>query len=237
MAGDNYYLLTLLPGLGELGSVPPMPLTGLLEQVIDSGGDRVLLEALLLSDDLLQRQAFLSREVEKTEPTVLTPSQVRDEEPLPEYLIPDEADTATQSVLDAIWEYYYRYVAFVAAECQSGFLKSWIQYEVGLRNALVMARAKSLNLDPQEYLVAPWIGGAKEDFSEVINEWASASDPFAGLRILDEARWNWLRENDGWFTFENDEVATYGAKLMLLQRWHRLGQEVPGPAAKMVTAE
>lgn len=227
MAGDNYYLLTLLPGLGELGSVPPMPLAGLLEQVIDSGGNRVLLEALLLSDDLLQRQAFLSREVEKPEPTVLTLSQVRDEEPLPEYLVRDEADTTTQSAPDAIWEYYYRYVASVAADRKSEFLKSWVEYEVGLRNALVVARAKALNLDSQEYIVTREIGAAKEDFSEVVNEWASASDPFAGLRVLDEARWNWLREKDGWFTFADDEVAAYGAKLMLLQRWYRLSKEVP----------
>ncbi len=186
-----------------------------------------MLEALLLSDDLLQRQAVLSREIENAEPAVLTPAQVRDEKRLPEYLIPHEADVATQSALDVVWESYFSYIASVAVECKSEFLNRWVEYEVGLRNALVMARAKSLNLDPQEYMVASWIGGAKEDFSEVINEWTSASDPYAGLRVLDEARWNWLRENDGWFTFSDDEVAAYGAKLMLLHRWHRLGREVP----------
>ena len=87
MSGDNLYLLSALPTLGELGSVPPMPLAVLLERFIESGGNRVLLDALLLSDDLLQRQAVLSREIETVEPSVLTPAQVRDEEPLPEYLV------------------------------------------------------------------------------------------------------------------------------------------------------
>jgi len=232
MSGDNLYLLSALPTLGELGSAPPMPLAALLERFIDSGGNRDLLEALLLSDDLLQRQAVLSGEIEQTEPAVLTPAQVRDEEPLPEFLVPGGSDTISQSALDAVWESYYIYVAVVATECRSDFLTKWAQYEVGLRNALVIARAKSLNLDPQEYLVAQWIGGAKEDFSGMISEWTSAPDPFAGLRVLDEARWNWLRGNDGWFTFGDDEVVAYGAKLMLLHRWHRLGREVPVQADK-----
>ncbi len=37
--------------------------------------------------------------------------------------------------------------------------------------------------------------------------------------------------------FADDELVAYGTKLMLLHRWHRLGQEVPGTAAKAVTAE
>ena len=204
-----------------------MPLAALLERVIDTGGNRELLEALLLSDDLIQRQAFLSGEIEEAEPAVLTLAQVRDEEALPEYLVLGEASTAIQSAIDAVWESYYRHVASMAAKSGSEFLTGWAEYEIGLRNALVIARAKSLNLDPQEYLVAPWIGGAKEDFSEVISEWTSATDPFAGLRVLDEARWEWLKGNDGWFTFADDEVVAYGAKLMLLHRWHRLGREAP----------
>ncbi|MBT4513431.1 MAG: hypothetical protein HOC20_14655 [Chloroflexi bacterium] len=237
MARNNYYLLTSLSGLGDLGSVPPMPLAGLLEKVIDSGGNHVLLEALFLGGDLLQRQALLSSEIEEAEPTVLTLAQVRDQEPLPEYLVSDEAGIGTQSALDVLWGSYYSYVASVAVEYKSEFLFMWVEYEIGMRNALVMARAKSLNLDPQEYLVAPWIGGAGKNFSGVINEWVSASDPFVGLRVLDEARWKWLGDNDGWFTFSDDELVAYGAKLMLLHRWHRLGREVPVQVEKAVVAE
>lgn len=204
-----------------------MPLAALLERFIESGGNRVLLDALLLSDDLIQHQAVLSREIEAAEPSVLTPAQVRDEEPLPEYLVLHEAEVTTQSALDIVWESYFSYVATVAVEGKSEFLNGWVKYEVGLRNALVVARAKSMNLDPQEYLVAQWIGGDEEDFTGVISEWSSASDPFDGLRVLDEARWRWLKQNDGWFTFAEDEVVAYGAKLMLLHRWHRLGQAVP----------
>ena len=231
MSGDNLYLLSALPTLGELGSTPPMPLARLLEQVIEGGENRPLLEALLLSDDLLQRQAFLSGELDEVEPAVLTSHQARDEEPLPEYLVSSE-DTASQPAPDDLWALYYRYATNTATENGNSFLSEWVEYEVGLRNALVKARAKALNIDPQEYLVVPDIGSDKEDFSKVISEWTAASDPFAGLRILDEARWKWLGENDGWFTFENDELVAYGAKLMLLQRWQRLSREVPAQTEK-----
>jgi hypothetical protein len=225
MAGDNYYLMSALPGLGDLGSLPPMSLARLLEQVIDCEGNHVVLEALLLSDDLLQRQALLSNEIDQAEPAVLSAAQARDEEPLPDYLEPASEDISGQNTIDALWNTYYHYAAGVAENQKNSFLQKWIEYEVGLRNALVVARAKALNLDSQDYLVAEELGSAKEDFSNLIAEWAAASDPVAGLKVLDAARWQWLWENDGWFTFKDDELAAYGAKLMLIQRWYRLSEE------------
>ena len=225
MSGDNLYLLSALPTLGELGSWPPISMTALFEHVVDSGGNSVLLEALCLSDDLLQRQALMSGEIEESNPIVLTPAQIRDEESLPEYLIPDQVDITTNLASDVMWESYFRYVSFIASTYNSEFISKWVSYEVGLRNALVIARAKALALDPQEYVVADDIGQAYGDFSSLVNEWTAAPDPIAGLKVLDLARWQWLTENDAWFTFDDDELIAYGAKLMLIQRWHRLGQE------------
>ena len=79
MAGDNIYLLSALPGLGDLGSIPPMSPAELLERVYHSEGNHILLSALLLSDDLLQRQAFLSGEVDQVNPAVLTSAQAKGE--------------------------------------------------------------------------------------------------------------------------------------------------------------
>jgi len=227
MAGDNYYLLTALPGLGELGSVPPLSMGELLEKALAADGDAVLLEALILSDDLLQRQALLAGEIEEPEPVVLTVPQMRGEEPLPEYLALPSKEVTSQFTPDSIWESYYRHASSVADARGSGFLARWVEYEVGLRNALVMARAKALDIDGQEYLVAPDVGSPRDSFAGVISEWTAAPDPFAALRVLDEARWAWLSENDGWFTFSDDELIAYGAKLMLLWRWYRLSRETP----------
>ncbi len=62
------------------------------------------------------------------------------------------------------------------------------------------------------------------DLDSLIREWSSSRDPFTGLKLLDEARWRWLDENDRWFTFSCDELAAYAARLMLLNRWIRLSE-------------
>ena len=59
------YLLSVLPSLEPIGSIPPMSKSDLLEQVTDSKGPVRTVEMLLLSDDLTQYQALLAEEVEK----------------------------------------------------------------------------------------------------------------------------------------------------------------------------
>ena len=65
MNGVNHYYITALPALGELGSMPPLRPSQLLEHVTDCPGPRALIEALFLFDDLLQREAFLAGEIEE----------------------------------------------------------------------------------------------------------------------------------------------------------------------------
>jgi len=54
------YLLSVLPALEAMGSIPPLSKHGFLEQVIDSIGPVRTVEMLLLCDDLLQYQALLT---------------------------------------------------------------------------------------------------------------------------------------------------------------------------------
>ena len=227
MAGDNYYLLSFLPTLGDLGDTPPMSLIDLLTVVADAPGPRTLLQAVFLSDDLVQRRAFLTGELKDVEPVVLTAPQVCDEEPLPDFLMEglEEKDSRQQVMLDHVSEAYFRHIDLVAQQQKSIFLRGLIGLEVGLRNALAQARAKALGLDPAEYLVAPHLADQDTDFTPIITEWLAAPDPLAGQRVLDRARWTWLSENDKWFSFADDELAVYGAKLMLLTRWHRIGEQ------------
>lgn len=226
--GNNYYLLISLPGMGDLGSAPPVSPADLFEHVEDSPGPRALLEALFLGDDLLQRQAFLAGEVEDLDLIVLTEEQGRDEEPLPGFLTEKSSDQEPLQIeLDSLWQNYYRYMEQVARQYDCGFLAGWVGYEVAMRNALVAARAKALNLDPHEYIVAADLADTDEDFTSLISQWSGAPDPLAGLKVLDKARWEWLGEHDAWFSFLNDELAVYGAKLILLRRWQRLSEKQP----------
>jgi len=96
--------------------------------------------------------------------------------------------------------------------------------EVGLRNALVEQRARILELDPGPYLVAPGLGDQGVSYEAVVQEWSAAANPLVGQKALDRYRWGWLIEHEGWYSFSDDEVAAYTAKLMLLSRWRRFSE-------------
>jgi Protein of unknown function (DUF2764) len=216
-----HYILTALPALGDWGSIPPVTPARMLDYMNDNSL-KTLLEAVFLSDDLLQHQAFLTGEMTKPSPVVLTESQVRNEQPVPEYLIRQESERSAKIPADALWAGYYRYADYMANNFKCRFLVDWLAYEVALRNALASARARALNLTPEDYLVVTELADREIDFTALLNEWTAALTPLEGLKILDHARWHWLQENDGWFTFQRDELLAYAAKLMLLHRWHRL---------------
>jgi len=222
MAGRSYYLVSALPALPDLGSPAPMTLADLRDHVRPSARPAALVDTILLSDDLVQREAFLAQEIDAPAPAVLSAEQVRDEAPLPEPLAPAEEAAAPPVASDAVWAAYFRHAAEVAGKFRSALLAGWVSYEVALRNALATARAEALELNPADYLVAAELGRTDEDFSDLLAAWSSAPNPLAGQKILDRARWTWLTEHEVWFSFADDEVAAYAAKLVLLVRWERL---------------
>ncbi len=223
MAVGNYYRVTALPSLGDLGSPPPITPAEWVAH-LSGASAREVVEVLLLSDDLLQREAFLAGESEQVEPAVLSAEQARDEAPLPPSLAPegDEPSARQGPPSDAVWEAYFRHVADVARRRGSPFLQAWVGYEVGLRNALATARAKALDLDPEPYRVASDLADPDAVVQQPVSEWADAENPLEGLRVLDRGRWQWLADHDPHFTFADDELAVYAARLMLLVRWYRL---------------
>jgi len=224
MAGCNYYAISALPTLPDLGAPPPISPADLREHVKAHVSLRRPVDVLLVSDDLLQREALLAGEIEEVEPAVLSREQALGAEALPAELAPEE-EPARRIPSDAVWAKYFRHAARVARDLGGRLLAGWVMYEVSLRNALVTARAKSLGLEPADYQVAPELGGSDEDFSAVVQEWAAAPNPLKGQQVLDRARWAWLVDHEAWFSFSDDEVGAYAAKLLLLVRWHRLTQE------------
>lgn len=221
---QNTYLLTLLPTLGGFGTQPPVGPSELLEMSDGMPRAQRLIRAIFLGDDLLLREAVLAGEVDQPEPVVLTEEQVRDQAPLPEVFQEEQQTGATRRIAaDVLWESYYRYLDRVAAETGNSFLRDWVGFEVGLRNALASQRAKTLNLDPLGYLVAQELTESDlSPYDSVLGEWSAAPDPLTALKALDRARWQWMQDHDAWFSFSDDEIAAYATKLMLLMRWNRL---------------
>jgi len=224
------YLLSVLPALEPIGSVPPMSKRAFLEQVIDSNGPVETVETLLLSDDLTQYQVLLAEEIEpdKADLAVLSIDKSENEAVLPDFLLPeegtDEQEDARVSV-DAIWSRYFRHAAAVAKRKASSFLRDWIRFEVGLRNALATTRAHALELDAEAYLVAPDLADRDIDYTHAISTWSAASNPLTAQEALDKVRWDWLEENGGWYSFKAREIEVYAAKLVLLHHWRRILSE------------
>jgi hypothetical protein len=229
MPANNYYFLTALPSLGEPPADPPLTPQAMLEMLEPAPRPHELAATIFLSDDLQLRQAVMSREMpaDLAMPVVLSPEQVRDEAPLPGFLAGegDEAGEQPESSgpqlgADSVWAQYFEHAARVAAG--SEMLTEWVRYEVGLRNALAVARAKALGLDPLRYVVAPQLGYDEDQYSALLAEWSSAPDPLTGLKTLDAARWAWIGEHSRHYSFSDDELAAYAARLVILHRWKRI---------------
>ena len=224
------YLLSLLPTLEPIGSTPPLNKQNFLQQVIESNGPASTVEVFLLSDDLMQYQGLLAEEIEqdRIDLVILSLDVAEDKSVLPDYLLPkgtteeQEDEQSMRMSIDRIWERYFHYAASVAKRTQSSFLKAWIGFEVGLRNAMAIARAQMLDLEPEAYLVAPELADKKIEYHQIVSDWSGASNPLSAHRVLDEARWDWCEQHGGWYSFHACEIEVYAAKLMLLHRWRRI---------------
>lgn len=224
MVGLNYYLLSLLSRASQLAEPPTLGPREFLDRIEINPRAHRLARVILLSDDLLQREACLAGELDEPAPSVLTTLQASGEEPLPESIQPQAESTSPAGATDGVWEAFFRHAANLADAEGSSFLAAWVGFEVALRNELVEARARALEIDPGAYLVAEDLAASDTDLSSTVNEWASAPDPLAGQRLVDEARWDWLERNDAYFSFGDDELLAHAARLMLQQRWQRIQQ-------------
>jgi hypothetical protein len=196
--------------------------------VQECGGPVPAVETLLLGDDLLEREATLCGEIDvrQADLSVLSASQATGADPLPDFLIsngPKVKKVSPETLpVDIIWRRYFFHAAGMAERLGSRFLADWAAYEVGLRNAMVRDRAETLGLDARSYLVAEELERPDEAFNRELDEWKRAPDPLAGLEALERIRWQWLTDHEPWYSFGDDEVVAYGAKLLVLLRPRRM---------------
>lgn len=228
MTSLNYYHLATLPTLAEPGE--PVEITGreLLCQLAEGGEDSqagTLVKTILLSDDLIQRDCILSGQDITPQLSVLSMEQIEDQELLPDYLFCEPSDHKTIPS-DLIWESYFRYADTVAQDLNSVFLATWVRYEVSLRNGMAEKRAQDLGLDPADYMVATEL--STTDVSADTGRWTSgmSNDPLAGQKALDAARWEHLDETEPYYSFGDDEIGAYAARLVIAIRWARIDKSI-----------
>ena len=241
----NHYLITALPRLPELGGAPPLHPVALLDYVADRPRAAAAVRLLLLEEDLRQRDGFLSGELQTPTAWVLTTAQVRNEAPLPaelqvaltEDLGRPGSDlsaaaraAANKPFMNATWAAWFRHLAAQAEALPSRFLAGWVGNEVALRNALARVRAQALSVDVTDALVAPELGAPGPEHLALATQWVAVPNQLSALRLIDTARLEWIRANEPWFSFSDDELVAWAAKLLLVYRWHRLG---PPPEARL----
>lgn len=225
MLGQLRYFITALPGLGGLGTAPPIGLAELVDHLSGAPRAQRLVEAVALLDDLEQREAFLAGELKQVEPTVLTLEQAKGEAPLPGYLLEEGPAQSYTIELDRLWAAYFHYVYELGVQEGCEFLRRWVGFEVALRNALAVARARRLELEETGFVVAPELADPSWDFGPVVSDWSLAKTPLAGLQVVIRSRWEWCDAHEAWFTFSEDEILVYALRLMLLEQWRRTSGE------------
>ncbi len=224
MSQRYYFLLSHLPALPELGGAPVIQPAELRRHAQADRPAGEVVDAILLEQDLLSREAALAGEIADPQPVVLSPEQVRGEQPLPAALAAPEGPRR-RIPADLTWEAYYRHVRRLGERCRCGFLRQWVGFEVALRNALAAERARALELEPADYLLAADLADPSAGAEDIVRAWSAARDPLRALRVLDEARAGWTGRRSRYFSFSLDEVAAYARMLSLVVRWHRLGGE------------
>lgn len=192
---------------------------------IDEPPLRAVVDILFLEQDLLHRQSILAGESVTVKPLVLTPEQMSGEAPLPDEFAPAETERRAFAA-DLIWEVYFQRIDLLAGMFACPFLQKWVGFEVSLRNAVAMERARKLSLAPEEYLVAEHLSDASDFLNALAAGWSAADNPLTAARLLDQGRWDWLQTHGGWFSFSIDEAAAYARALLLLHRWQTL-QSIP----------
>jgi hypothetical protein len=99
-------------------------------------------------------------------------------------------------------------------------LEKWVNFETGLRNALVKARARRKKTDPQKFIRLP--DSQDAHISHVAMASYRMQSLFEAEKSLDQERWNYLEYLSTNHFFDLDFLLTYALKLKILKRWDRI---------------
>lgn len=104
---------------------------------------------------------------------------------------------------------------------QQETIKRWMEFDLALRNELVKIRAAKKHIDPGEYLRPD--GYAGSSLAPVALAIQRNPSLIEAEKALDLERWNALEELAFGHYFDLDFLITYAYKLLILERWDRIG--------------
>ncbi len=230
------YLFSRLPRLDdEPGAIPAIAPRELSRVLAEEGGvaDR-LGRALLLKVDLhvLSRLAIGA---EAGIGAVYSDEALAARQGLPHWL--DDAlrreGESHALPFDLVWKTYYAWLYDLSDTCDCSFLRTWLRWDVGFRNALVRQRAGHLHQEAGAALVDPGPHRGAQEFKMLIEGLdsieASAKEPQDADRYVAQQRLAQLQAIAPIYTFDLDELLGYVARFVVQVEASGVKQEVSEP--------
>ncbi len=105
---------------------------------------------------------------------------------------------------------------------EEGVLARWKAWETSLRNALVSLRSKRRGVAAEDYREES--GRYSQD--SLVRQIAQMESPLQAEIRIDQARWQFLEDEEMGHYFDQEVLLIYGLKLLLLERESRFREEL-----------
>jgi hypothetical protein len=225
--GKYYFLVSLIPPLptvlGEKAPLPFSEISRIVRRNIEPE-DAPLVESLLLAVDVTNLENLHQGRSVFLEGGVLTQEEIERKKNLPLFIqvFLEEKDRGISRpyVFDALWEKYYAYAYALAQEKDCRFLVDYLSWEIGLRNQLVMIRAKEKEVEAGGYFILPQAG--YRDLSALVTQVKSQKNPLMAERLIDEERLKAIFHYEGGDPFSINTVLALLARGDLFYRWEKM---------------
>jgi len=225
--GKYYFLVSLIPPfpavLGEKSPLPFSEISKIVRRNIEPE-DAPLVESLLWGVDVTNFENLHLGRAVFLEGGILTQEEIERKKNLPLFIqaFLEERDRGIRRpyVFDALWEKYYSYAYTLGQERNCRFLVDYLSWEIGLRNQLVMIRAKEKGVEAGDYAILPQAG--TRDLSVLVTLVRSQRSPLLAERLIDEERLKAIFHCEGGDPFSVNSVLALLARADRFRRWEKM---------------
>lgn len=219
------YLFTTLPPLpedpGGRVTLEPSRLASLCDE--EGGFAAMLVRAILMRFDIkaLERMGFGSK---PSETAVLSEKELEERSSFPKWLDKALASEVSDKAyeFDRVWDAYFRELKSLAVQSGSKFLRRWVSWEVGLRNAVAEIRAGRAGMDSAGFIVEGISDEHPAIYRPMIDSLVSFMDSgFDSWREMDRLMSALMLEKARTlapaYTFNTDELLSYAVQFVILR--------------------
>ena len=225
------YLFASLPVLPQaLGEEIKLTPSELHHSLLSEGGEVEALGAALLLYFDIKALERIERGVDVGFTARFSGEALEDRTTLPPWIrVVLDASVHEQSgyAFDVVWRAYYKNLLELSNESSSGFMKSWIEWDIGLRNAIAEHRAAKLSMNPESYLFDFGISEKRNQFKPIVESLTSMEERGVGTwrdmdKLVGETRIEKVQSLAPAYTFDLDELMGYTVQYIVYKEFEYL---------------